>query len=122
MELVHIVDSILNQMILNFDFGYMLTINVFTYFVIKVLDELNRDKIVTTWQKRIVLLVAIAIIAVIYKIAGYSNDIVLINSTILAPVFWSWIMRPILVKLGVGYKDFTNDKAKTYEERKRIGS
>ena len=31
-----------------------------------------------------------------------------INSAVLAPVFWSWAVNPILKKLGVGYKDIDN--------------
>lgn len=104
MDVFMIVSDIINQTAANFDFGYMLTINALTYFVIKVLDDINGDRQVSTWQKRIVLLVCTAIVAVIYKIVGYPNDIILINSTILAPVFWSWIARPILVKFGLGYK------------------
>ena len=40
--------------------------------------------------------------------AGYDNAIMLVNSAILAPVFWSWVVSPILKKLGVGYKDIDN--------------
>lgn len=110
MDINSIINDIINQTTANFDFGYMLTINVFTYLVVKILDELNSTKDVTTWQKRIVLLVCSIIVCVLYKLSDYSNNIVLINSTILAPVFWSWIARPILVKLGLGYKQIENQK------------
>lgn len=109
MEIANIINGITNQIISNFDFGYMLTINVLTYFIIKVWDECNENRKVKTYQKRLVLIISIIIIGALYKIANYPNDIVLINSSILAPVFWSWILRPILVKLGLGYKQIIND-------------
>lgn len=112
-----IANDIIAKIIDNFDFSYMLTINVLTYLIIKLLDEANGNKKVTVWQKRIVLLVSAIIIAIVYKLANYPNDVVLINSTILAPVFWSWIVRPILVKFGLGYKQ-TKDESYEYRRSK----
>ena len=104
MSIDSIIEDILSQITANFDFGYMLTINVLTYLVIKILDEINGNKVITTWHKRIVLLVSAAIVAVTYKLGSYDNNIVLINSTIFAPVFWSWVLKPVLTKFGIGYK------------------
>ena len=74
----------------------------------KTFDYFNGDNKVPTWQKRCVLVVSIAAMAGIYIAAGYDNAIMLVNSAILAPVFWSWVVSPILKKLGVGYKDIDN--------------
>ena len=54
------------------------------------------------------LVISIAAMIGIYITAGYDNTIMLVNSAILAPVFWSWVVNPILKKLGVGYKDIDN--------------
>lgn len=99
-----IVDGILS----NFDFGFMFIVNVLTYIIIKVIDYFNGDNKVPTWQKRCVLVISIATMAGIYIAAGYDNTIMLVNSAVLAPVFWSWVVSPILKKLGVGYKDIDN--------------
>ena len=99
-----IVDGILN----NFDFGFMFIVNVLTYIIIKVIDYFNGDNKVPTWQKRCVLVISIAAMIGIYITAGYDNTIMLVNSAVLAPVFWSWVVSPILKKLGVGYKDIDN--------------
>lgn len=77
----------------NFDFGYMLIINVLTYGIIEILTKKWK---LTVWIKRLILLVSILLITIIYKIIGYENNIVLINSCILAPVSWSWIFKPII--------------------------
>lgn len=102
------IDVIVDGILSNFDFGFMFIVNVLTYIIIKVIDYFNGDNKVPTWQKRCVLVVSIAAMAGIYIAAGYDNAIMLVNSAVLAPVFWSWVVSPILKKLGVGYKDIDN--------------
>ena len=51
------MEQIIYQLVANFDFALMLVINVITYGVIKLIDDINGDKVPTTWQKRIVFLV-----------------------------------------------------------------
>lgn len=102
------IDVIVDGILSNFDFGFMFIVNVLTYIIIKVIDYFNGDNKVPTWQKRCVLVISIATMAGIYIAAGYDNTIMLVNSAILAPVFWSWVVSPILKKLGVGYKDINN--------------
>lgn len=102
------IDVIVNGILSNFDFGFMFIVNVLTYIIIKVIDYFNGDNKVPTWQKRCVLVISIAVMAGIYITAGYDNTIMLVNSAVLAPVFWSWVVSPILKKLGVGYKDIDN--------------
>lgn len=102
------IDIIVDGILSNFDFGFMFIVNVLTYIIIKVIDYFNGDNKVPTWQKRCVLVISIAVMTGIYIAAGYDNAIMLVNSAILAPVFWSWVVSPILKKLGVGYKDIDN--------------
>lgn len=102
------IDVIVDGILSNFDFGFMFIVNVLTYIIIKVIDYFNGDNKVPTWQKRCVLVISIFTMAMIYIASGYDNTIMLINSAVLAPVFWSWVVSPILKKLGVGYKDIDN--------------
>lgn len=108
MDFITIVIDIVNQILTNFDLGYMFTINTLVYITIKTIDEFNGDKKVNTLTKRIMLLIAIILMFIIYKLDGYTNNIILVNSSILAPVFWSWILKPIFNKLGIGYKQIDN--------------
>lgn len=102
------IDVIVDGILSNFDFGFMFIVNVLTYIIIKVIDYFNGDNKVPTWQKRCVLVISIFTMAMIYIAFGYDNTIMLVNSAVLAPVFWSWVVSPILKKLGVGYKDIDN--------------
>lgn len=98
------MESIFNQIISNFDFAYMLIINLVTYFIIKCIDYFNGPLAVPIIGKRISLIVSIIIVTSIYIYIGYNNKIILFNSAIVSPVAWSWILRPIFIKLGFGYK------------------
>ena len=100
------IEKILNAIIDNFDFAYMVTINVLTYIIIKCLDYINKTKNVTTIEKRIALLSSIVIVTIGYILSDYQNYIVLLNSAICAPVFYSWVLRPILIKFNIGYKQY----------------
>lgn len=98
------MEQIINQLITNFDFALMLIINVVTYFVIKIIDELNGDKLPTTWQKRIVFLIVAIIAGIVYKYATEVPIHIIINSCIIAPVAWSWLAKPIAIRFGIDYK------------------
>lgn len=95
-----ILDIILN----NFDFCYMLTVNLLTYFVIKLIDKINGNRVVSVLVKRLTLIGVIVISAGVYWSVNLLT-VQILNSAVLAPVAYSWIFRPILIKLGVGYKD-----------------
>nr|UVN04846.1 MAG: hypothetical protein [Bacteriophage sp.] len=102
------IDVIVNGILSNFDFGFMFIVNVLTYIIIKVIDYFNGDNKVPTVHKRCILVLSIVTMTGVYIGVGYDNVIMLINSAVLAPVFWSWAVSPILKKLGVGYKDIDN--------------
>ena len=103
---MELIEKLLDLIISNFDFSYMITINVLTYIIIKGLDYLNKDKNVKTITKRIVLVISIIIVTVSYILTDYQDYTVLINSAICAPVFYSWVLRPILIKCNIGYKKY----------------
>lgn len=100
-----IINNIITTIISSFDFAYCISVNVLTYLIIKFIDELNGKKDVSTWSKRIVLLVVILSTGVLYNLIGCDNKI-LLNSAILAPVSWSWIIKPICKYFRIDYKDF----------------
>ena len=98
------MDTIINQIISNFDFAYMFVVNILTYILIKIVDWANGDKVVPIWQKRLLLVISIIIVTCVYISVGCDNKIILVNSSIVAPIAWSWILRPIFNKLGAGYR------------------
>ena len=99
-----IINNIITTIISSFDFAYCISVNILTYLIIKLIDSLNGKKAISTWSKRIVLLVVILFTWVLYNLIGCDNKI-LLNSAILAPVFWSWIIKPICKYFRIDYKD-----------------
>lgn len=109
------IEKIIDLVINNFDFSFMLAINGLTYFIIKVIDDMNGRKKVPAWQKRLVLIACIGIVSAVYIKIGYGDMKMLLNSAILAPVFWKWLAAPICDKLGINYRkvdEVINDKSK----------
>lgn len=113
MDIINIVFSdILNH----FNFSYIFSIVILTYIIIKFIDYINKDKKVSTWSKRIVLTISIIFITTAYIFSGYKDYITLLNSAIFSPVFYSWLLKPILDKLGVGYKHIDKLKGAHFDE------
>lgn len=98
------MELIIAQLIDNFDFALILILNIITYMAIKILDEINKEKNVTTWQKRLIFVVSAIIVGTIYYFASDIKLIKIIDSIIIAPVAWSWLAKPIANKIGIDYK------------------
>lgn len=96
--------SIIQQILSNFDVAYMLAINILTYIAIKVHDYFNGNNKVPIWMKRLYLLGSIAIVTCLYVVFDDVPNRILINSAIAAPVFWSWVLKPIISRTKFDYK------------------
>lgn len=98
------MEQIINQVINSFDFTLIIVINVLTYFTIKAFDDINGVNPPTTWEKRIIFIIIAVAMGMIYNICTNIELYIIINSCIVAPVNWSWLIKPIANKLGVDYK------------------
>lgn len=101
--------TLVKQVFDSFDIIYILMINIVTYFLIKTADYFNGDKKVPVLTKRIFLILATIIMFCVYKYNNYNDALKLINSSIAAPVIWTWILKPIFNKLKIGYKKDNTD-------------
>lgn len=109
MEFLGILQSILSTTASSFDFAFVISVNIVSYLVIKVIDENNGPKAVKTWTKRAITLSCAIILGILYFSLHLGDVKVVINSAILAPVFWSWIAKPILAKFGIDYRKIDKD-------------
>ena len=73
------IEKIIDLVINNFDLSFMIAINGLTYFIIKVIDDMNGRKKVPAWQKRLVLIVCIGIVSAVYIKIGYGDMKMLLN-------------------------------------------
>jgi hypothetical protein len=98
------INSIIQQIITNFDLAYIITINILTYILIKITDYFNGTKQVKFWIKRVYLVISIIIVTILYILFTNIPNNILINSAIATPVFWSWILKPIISKTKFDYR------------------
>lgn len=98
------MDNIIDKLINNLDFNLMLTINIITYGIIKIIDNDFKNKNTTTWQKRIIFIIVCFTLSFIAIKYDNMDIMIVINSCVFAPVSWSWIFKPIFIKLGIDYK------------------
>lgn len=103
---MEIIKQIIQQVISSFDFTYCVVVNALTYALVTVLIYLCQGNVTRT-IKKLVLLFSIVIVSTIYYAIGVDAKLI-INSSILAPISWTWIIKPILSKLGYDYKDIDN--------------
>lgn len=105
---MEILNDIIQTTLGSFDFSFAIGVNILTYSLIKLIDEINGNKKVNTWTKRLVLLAATILVSVVYYIIGIDTK-VLLNSAIIAPVSWSWIFKPLCKKFNIDYKHIDNN-------------
>lgn len=103
---MEIINQIIQQVINSFDFTYCVVVNALTYTLVTVLIYICKSNVTRT-IKKLVLLFSIVVVSTIYYVIGVDAKLI-INSSILAPISWTWIIKPILSKLGYDYKDIDN--------------
>lgn len=101
--MMEIINQILQQLLSNFDITYCVVVNILTYVLITILINICKGNVTRT-IKKIILLISIVVIGVVYYVIGEDIKII-VNSSILAPVSWTWLVKPILAKMGYDYKD-----------------
>lgn len=100
---MEILSEIIQTTLNSFDFAYCIVVNILTYLIIRLIDD-KRKQHLTTWQKRVVLLITLSSTGVLYILFGTDLRL-LLNSAILTPVFWSWIIKPICKAFNIDYKE-----------------
>lgn len=99
---MEIISNVIQTTLASFDFAYCITVNILTYLIITGLAK--KDKPLAKWGKRLVLIIGVLVLGAAWYIATKDIRLVL-NSAILAPVFWSWVMKPICQYFKLDYKD-----------------
>lgn len=98
------MDTIIQTTLANFDFAFIISVNILTYIIIKLIDYFNGANKVNIIQKRACLVASIIILGLIYYYTNVITAPILINSAIASPVFWSWIIKPIISHTKLDYK------------------
>ena len=102
--MIEIITNSIQTTLSSFDFAYCISVNVLTYLVITTISNRNGHKDLTTWNKRLILLLVIFFTGVLYILLDCDVK-TLINSAIISPVFWSLVIKPICKYFKIDYRD-----------------
>ena len=103
---MEIINTLIETTLNSFDFTYCICVNIATYVVINIILGITKKKNLSVWLKRLILVLCTIVLGSIYVFTGSEFKYIL-NSSILAPVFWSWVMKPICNKFGIDYKQLS---------------
>lgn len=102
------IELILSYISESFDFGYIISINLIVYFIVKAIEYFKKDKS-TKFIKVLTTILVTIIMAIIYKFTTDIDNERLINSSILAPVAWDWVIKPFCKLVKIDYKEKLNE-------------
>lgn len=91
----------------NFDFAFVISINVVAYLIITLLGYITKKKVSKGIKIGITIVTSI-LLFLLYGGITDCNKEVLLNSSILAPVAWDWIIKPLCNWIKIDYKENIN--------------
>lgn len=97
------IQSIIETILGNFNFGLVISINVLVYAIIKLSDYITKQK-TPKWIKIAATVVSSIVLGIVYYHAGNVSTDVILSSCVCAPLIWDWIIKPILEKFKKDYK------------------
>lgn len=91
----------------NFDFAFVISINVVAYLIITLIGYITKKKVSKGIKIGITIVTSI-LLFLLYGGITDCNKEVLLNSSILAPVAWDWIIKPLCNWIKIDYKENIN--------------
>ena len=93
----------------NFDFGFVISVNIITYAIIKIIESITKKKL-----KRIFKIVSTIVVTIVFDFVFIKyteiDKQILLNSSILAPVAWDWVIKPICKLIKIDYKNLDKEE------------
>lgn len=87
----------------NFDFAFVISINVVAYLIITLIGYITKKEV----NKAIKIGITIGVSIILFFLYGGITNVnkeVLLNSSILAPVAWDWVIKPLCKWIKIDYK------------------
>lgn len=103
----------------NFDFAFVISINVVAYLIIQLIGFATKKEV----TKAIKVLVTIGVSIGLYFLYRGTTNIdqeILLNSAILAPVAWDWIIKPICKWIKLDYKHMEHRHRDEFDDRPEL--
>lgn len=87
----------------NFDFAFVISINIVAYLIIQLISIIIKKEVTKAIKVITTICVSIGLFFLYGGITTVSKE-VLLNSSILAPVSWDWIIKPLCKWIKIDYK------------------
>ena len=100
-------EQLFQYAIANFDLSFVISINVVAYLIITLLGYITKKKVSKGIKIGITIVTSI-LLFLLYGGITDCNKEVLLNSSILAPVAWDWIIKPLCNLIKIDYKENIN--------------
>ena len=92
----------------NFDFGFVISVNIITYAIVKIIESISKKEVKKLFKIIITIIVTICFDIICIKYIEIEKQI-LLNSSVLAPVAWDWVIKPICKLIKIDYKNLDED-------------
>ena len=83
---------------------YILSANFAIYFIIKIIDDLNKEKVVSKATKLLVTTATCLVLAALFLWQGYATGDIILTSALIVPISYKYVLKFFLEKFGVNYK------------------
>lgn len=87
----------------NFDFAFVISINIVAYLIITLIGYITKKEV----NKAIKIGITIGVSIILFFLYGGITNVnkeILLNSSILAPVAWDWVIKPLCKWIKIDYK------------------
>lgn len=92
----------------NFDFAFVISINVVAYLIIQLISVITKKEVTKAIKVITTICVSIALFFIYGEITTIDKE-TLLNSSILAPVAWDWVIKPLCKWIKIDYKKEESD-------------
>ena len=101
-------EQIFQYVVTSFNFGFVISINIVAYLIITLIGYLTKKEVPKLFKILTTIVVSIGLYFLYGALTTIDKEI-LLNSSILAPVSWDWVIKPLCKWIKIDYKD-DNDK------------
>lgn len=96
-------EQLFQYTVTNFNFAFVISINIVAYLIITLIGYITKKEVNKAIKIGITIGVSIILFFLYWGITDVSKE-VLLNSSILAPVAWDWVIKPLCKWIKIDYK------------------